>query len=207
MYKVFFKDKCIFFHEVLNNASFELLAYPFISENQMKECIELFALDEINKSMIFFHHDVEMMFNSFLTIFPIVEAGGGIVKNKRDELLFIFRQGCWDLPKGKLDLNEDIKTCAVREVQEECGIQQVNIIKKIKTTFHIFKKGNNWFIKKTTWFEMVYAGNDIPVPQLEEDISEVKWFKRNELELPLSNTYSLIKDLVKDFLSEDFDGK
>jgi len=207
MYKVFFKDKCIFFHEVLNNASFESLAYPFISENQLKECIELFALDTINNSMIFYHHDVEMMFNSFLTFFPIVEAGGGIVKNKSDELLFIFRQGCWDLPKGKLDLNEDIKMCAIREVQEECGIQQVNIIKKIKTTYHIFEKKHKWFIKKTTWFEMLYAGNDIPVPQLEEDISEVKWFKRNELEVSLSNTYSLIKDLVKDFLSENFDGK
>ena len=203
MYKVFFKNKCIFFNEVLNKASFETIAYPFITENQMKESIELFASDAINNSMIFYHHDVEMMFNSFLISFPIVEAGGGIVKNNQDDLLFIFRKGCWDLPKGKLDLNEDIKTCAIREVQEECGIEQVNLIKEIKTTYHIFEKKHKWFIKKTTWFEMLYAGNDIPVPQLEEDITEVKWFKRDTLNMPLSNTYSLINDLVKYYLSGD----
>ncbi|MDB4195885.1 NUDIX domain-containing protein, partial [Flavobacteriales bacterium] len=59
--------------------------------------------------------------------FRIVEAGGGLVVNEKDEVLFIFRKGKWDIPKGKLEKREKIKHGAIREVEEECGITDPKI--------------------------------------------------------------------------------
>ncbi|MBM3413275.1 MAG: NUDIX hydrolase, partial [Bacteroidetes bacterium] len=38
-------------------------------------------------------------------------AGGGVVVNENNQVLFIFRRKKWDLPKGKLDPEENIKSC------------------------------------------------------------------------------------------------
>ena len=50
-----------------------------------------------------------------------IQAGGGLVENEKGEILFMFRKGKWDLPKGKLDPGESYESCALREVQEETG--------------------------------------------------------------------------------------
>ena len=82
-------------------------------------------------------------------------AAGGLVINENDELLMIFRRGKWDLPKGKLDKGESIADCALREVMEETGLQQVKIEKPLGITYHEYfdKRLRNDVIKET------YKGN------------------------------------------------
>ena len=58
----------------------------------------------------------------------IIKAGGGLVKNEKGEVLFMFRKGKWDLPKGKLDPGETMDACAVREVMEETGVSGLSIV-------------------------------------------------------------------------------
>ncbi len=68
---------------------------------------------------------------------PII-AAGGIVVNPNKEILWIFRRGFWDLPKGKLDPNESIEACAIREVMEETGISNLVLGDLILTTKHLY---------------------------------------------------------------------
>ena len=106
-----------------------------------------------------------------------VLAGGGFViqKGKRErELLMIFRKGLWDLPKGKLDEGEDIKSCAAREVREEVGIDQVEIIQPLGYTLHAYERKTTLSVKQTYWYEMKTKSTSF-TPQLEEHIEAVEW--------------------------------
>ena len=127
-----------------------------------------------------------------------IEAAGGVVYNLKNQLLMIFRNGKWDLPKGKLELNEDIKKCALREVEEECGVKNLVIIKKIKDTYHTYSINDKQILKKTTWFLMKtnFLGN--LSPQVSEGITNVVWLNNNQVEQKLKNTYGNIKDVLNE---------
>jgi len=125
-------------------------------------------------------------------------AAGGLVYNDMNELLMIFRRGKWDLPKGKLDADESIEDCAVREVMEETGLTTVIRGKLIGITYHQYY--DQWLkeevIKETHWFHMLAPGNQLLIPQTEEDIEIIQWVKGGELETNLMNSYDNIVEIV-----------
>ena len=130
-------------------------------------------------------------------------AAGGLVLNEKNELLLIFRRGYWDLPKGKLDEGETIEACAVREVQEETGLQEVTLGKFITITLHeyfdTFIKED--VIKESHWYQMNVKGNPPLIPQTEEDITLIKWVSRESLQDYLNNTYPNIIEVIRIFFS------
>jgi 8-oxo-dGTP pyrophosphatase MutT (NUDIX family) len=138
----------------------------------------------------------------FNTMFKRIEAAGGIVRNNNQEYLFIKRLGFWDLPKGKLHKKENIRDGALREVTEETGLTARTITKQLPSTFHIYtdRKGIE-ILKETYWFEMICTEDQPLVPQLEEDITEVRWFSQAELHVPLSNTYASLRSLLENYCS------
>ena len=93
------------------------------------------------------------LWKGFKKKFPIVEAAGGLVKRTDNKLLFIFRNNKWDLPKGGVEKKELIIDAAKREVTEETGVADIIVEKKISETYHIFKKGKIFRLKKTYWFK------------------------------------------------------
>ncbi len=128
--------------------------------------------------------------------YTIIQAGGGLVYNDKGEILLIFRRGKWDLPKGKLDKGETIEECSVREVEEETGITGLTLGTKICETWHVYDdKGRN-LVKHTTWFKMRSSDTRTLVPQIEEDIVEVRWADTKALLPYVSNTYHAIKDVL-----------
>ena len=143
---------------------------------------------------------------NFLDGFDVIIAGGGIVKNERDELLLMFRRGKWDLPKGKIELKEDIMDGAIREVTEETGVKIEKVTGKPISTFHAYKlKGKNC-IKETSWFNMLAKpGQDKLTPQTEEDIEEVRWVKKGDLINYKDGSYPLIWDLLSVYTVEKAD--
>jgi 8-oxo-dGTP pyrophosphatase MutT (NUDIX family) len=171
--------------------------------------IPVFSFDELNMEygkiiknrklteVYFVNKNVELMFELFLSMFRIIDAAGGLVKNKNDEWLFIFRNGKWDLPKGKIEKNEKIKTAAIREVEEECGISKLKIIRELLPTYHIYSLEEKQVLKRTYWFEMTCADKSPLIPQTEEGITDVQWFNLQEVKQALENTYSSIKEVVK----------
>lgn len=137
------------------------------------------------------------VFEQFKNKCKIIEAAGGLVKNEIGELLMIYRSGKWDLPKGKIEKGESPEIAAVREVEEECGIGKLEIIKPLPPTFHTYKHHEKIVLKKTYWYEMSCADKKTLTPQLEEGITEVKWMKEREVEKALQNTFYSIVEVVK----------
>ncbi len=127
--------------------------------------------------------------------FDIIHAGGGLVYNDEGCVLMIFRRGKWDLPKGKLDPGETIEQCAVRELEEETGIEMLTIVNKITETWHIYNLKGKTVLKCTTWFKMTSTDKKTLIPQAIEDILEVHWVAPKDLAPYLGNTYQAIKDV------------
>ena len=125
-------------------------------------------------------------------------AGGGVVVNENNQVLFIYRRKKWDLPKGKLDPGEDIKACAIREVMEETGIRNLTIGNLIIVTTHSYEENGMNMQKETHWFEMKAStiDNSILTPQLEEDIEKIEWVSPENLEEYLSETYTTIQQVL-----------
>ena len=125
-------------------------------------------------------------------------AGGGVVVNENNQVLFIYRRKKWDLPKGKLDPGEDIKACAIREVMEETGIRDLTIGNLIIVTTHSYEEKGLNMQKETHWFEMKAStiDNSILTPQLEEDIEKIEWVSPENLEEYLSETYTTIQQVL-----------
>jgi 8-oxo-dGTP pyrophosphatase MutT (NUDIX family) len=156
------------------------------------------AVDKNNLTeLYFFNKDEKKLLDYFTRMFKVIKAAGGFVQNDKKEWLFIFRNGKWDLPKGKVEKNEAIKIAAIREVEEECGISGLTIIKELTITYHVYSLNNKAHLKKTYWFEMRCTDTNVLVPQLEEGIIDAKWFPKTKFPTLLTNTYDSIKEVIQ----------
>ena len=138
---------------------------------------------------------VDHNWQDFCDNYKIIYASGGVVFNN-DKLLMIFRNDFWDLPKGKIELNESELECAVREVEEECGIDKLCVINFLKYTYHTYVEDNQPILKKTSWYLMSSDFKKKLTPQKSEGISKVVWVSKNEISSKLDNSFENIKDLL-----------
>jgi 8-oxo-dGTP pyrophosphatase MutT (NUDIX family) len=138
----------------------------------------------------------ERLIKKFLKKLPNVIAGGGKVLNDDGDVLFIYRNDKWDLPKGKTEGNETIEETALREVEEETGVSGLSIVKPIETTYHIFKRNGKHKIKITYWFEMKTSFTGPLFPQENEGITKVVWLNQEEQIKALDNSYANIRSLI-----------
>jgi len=128
----------------------------------------------------------------------IIQAGGGLVLNEQNELLFIFRRGSWDLPKGKVDSGETIEACALREVEEETGVENLTLVDFVGITQHQYFDPylQEEVIKESHWYIMTVKGVPALIPQTEEDITDIKWVPLAEVNALISNAYESIKEII-----------
>lgn len=134
--------------------------------------------------------------DDFCKEYSLIEAAGGVVYNDEDNILMIFRNEKWDLPKGKLENGENIQQCAIREVQEECGVINLKITSKLQSTYHTYKVNGKYMIKRTHWFRMKTECVSKLIPQIEEGITKVEWVSKKDIAKKIENTYASIKELL-----------
>jgi ADP-ribose pyrophosphatase YjhB (NUDIX family) len=146
--------------------------------------------------VVLFSEDFKKLKKDFLNFFKIIKAAGGVVKNEKNEILFIFRRGFWDLPKGKIEKDEKKKVAAVREVQEETGIKNIELISKIENTFHTYTMNNKRILKKTYWYNMKSTDTDL-IPQTEEDIEMAVWMSKEKFFSEKRNVYQSIVEVLE----------
>ena len=126
----------------------------------------------------------------------MIESAGGLVFNKDGDILMIFRNGKWDLPKGKLEIGESIEECAIREVEEECGIYGLDITEKLLETYHTYNMDGEEVLKKTYWYKMKTDYSAKLIPQLEEGITKVSWIDKNQISEKMRSSYGNISDVL-----------
>jgi len=138
----------------------------------------------------------DTLFKLFASHFKVLQAAGGLVLNDRSEILMIHRFEHWDFPKGKVEKGENIRDAAIREVEEETGVESVSITKSLPCVYHIYQYSSKWILKETYWYSMYSEFKGVLKPQLEEDILAAIWVPLDFLGEYMAQSYGGLRLLV-----------
>ena len=195
IYKVF-KDNTSFFitnsYNSINNSK-----HKIISLENSYDIIELIiteSKDDVEKTIIVISDRIESTINELEKHYKPKIAAGGWVYNGNNQLLFIKRWEIWDIPKGHIEKGESMEECAIREVEEETGINNLEVTNKLGISRHIFSRNGKEKLKVTHWYKMKTTFNGELKPQQEEDIEEVKWVNNSNIEAYLENSWKSLKE-------------
>lgn len=204
--KIYFDKKPLFLCDAVDETIQPYIHHDdaiFIDElnsHTVKAMIHEMEEDNVDAG-VFFHPDLNELKKAFFKKFTIVQAAGGLVRKDKNKILMIFRRGKWDLPKGKLDKGETLEACAVREVQEETGLQKVQLLYPLLTTYHTYHEGARFCLKESYWFTMQVKGEQQLYPQISEGIIELKWVSTNEVKKLYAETYPSVVDVIQKYIA------
>lgn len=106
-----------------------------------------------------------------------VSAGGIIIKQIHDQwytLVIKDRNKKWTFPKGKVEKNESLIEAAQREILEETGISDIEMLISLPEVSYIFQREES--ISKTVYYFLFQAkSEEIVTPQRDEGITDVQW--------------------------------
>jgi 8-oxo-dGTP pyrophosphatase MutT (NUDIX family) len=201
--KIYFNDKPLFLCDDIDDVIAPYVHHDdavFIDEFStpaIKSMIHEMKLEKVHAGILY-HTDLEALKKAVFKKFTIIQAAGGLVLNPSKAMLFIFRRGKWDLPKGKLDEGETLDQCAVREVKEETGLQHVRVIEPLLVTYHTYDEDGRHILKESHWYLMHATGGQELHPQQDEQISDIRWVEEKDLKEYFANTYQLIRDVLQE---------
>ena len=187
MYKVFIKESLLILSDTPQEG-----AINYLGTEQLRNLVKSMALEENSKFYVW-SSDLPKLWQSFKSLFRIIDAAGGAIKSPEGDLLMIYRYGHWDLPKGKIEAGESKEEGAIREVMEECGVDEPAIIGVLPTTYHYYELKGEPILKRSFWFAMELDKNTPLKPQLEEDISQVIWCDAAKVEELKDHSYGNIR--------------
>ncbi len=141
--------------------------------------------------------DMQAAFRAITSQLRVDVAAGALVRNAAGRALLFWRRGAWDMPKGHLEEGETLEQCALREVQEETGLQHLALGKPICTTYHTYRDAEDFVLKESHWFRMTLTAHDEVRVQREEDIETARWCCDSQLQELLKGAYPSIRDVFK----------
>ncbi len=196
MYKVFLREKAIWF--LNGDAVPEKTGLVFMNPvfTNIQELVAGIDKEPDIRDIYFVSPDAEKLFIDFYSRMRKIAAAGGVVVDDQSRFLFIFRRGKWDLPKGKIDADETEEQAAVREVEEETGLQHISITGRLNSSYHLYTIGVEWILKETHWFLMKTDSAENMIPQAEEGITEVVWVCSGELKKMSEQVYRSLNSVV-----------
>ena len=195
MYTVFFDDKKILVTNTLKKTYKKKYRIFTLKDLSVEAFVK--KIDGYKSGKFLFYIDSPDPLKEFEKAFTLIQAGGGVVRNPQGRILFIKRRGKWDLPKGKLEIGEDISECAQREVEEETGVKGLFVLGKRVVTYHIYKQDQRWYLKETHWYNMYSDSKEDLHPQKEEDIEVCAWKKPKKLKKLLKNSFSSLQEVFR----------
>ena len=200
MHRIYFEKRCI----IICSPEDQALTDPNAIQFKLGQDIDIHSLVGMVEASPSLHRvfipteDTKQTYKDICKEFLEVNAGGGLVSNRRGDYLLISRNGLWDLPKGHQDPGEDIETTALREVCEETGIDDMELRGLICITDHCYRRNGIWHLKHTWWFDMLHTDPNDLTPQREEDISKAAWVAKSSLPPYLTNTYPSIAEVFRE---------
>jgi len=201
MYKIYFDNKPLFLVREINKELQELM------HREKTVFIDDFNSHSVNAMIhkmesapiqtgICLHENIDALLKAFKQQLQLIVAAGGLVYNPRKEILLIHRRGKWDLPKGKLDDEEELEICAEREIKEETGLQELHLEKPLAITYHTYHQFGKHILKESHWYLFTSPGQASFLPQLEEDIDKCEWVAAEQLPSYMENTHASVIDVV-----------
>ncbi len=199
MYKVFFKDRTLFLTDKIERDLFPDFnaLHKYTTQAELSQFIDRFEQNEQLQVGFIYGRKLEFILREVKLCFTFLRAAGGLVFNDKGQFLAIHRLGVYDLPKGKCEKGESIRQTAIREVEEECGIHDLTINRKLISTFHTYRLNDVSILKETVWYEMHYEGHEALKPQLEENIKNAEWLTTVQAANVVANTYPSIIEVLK----------
>ena len=198
MYKIFHENKTLIFPKIEGN-SLKFDATPQESDRYNADLLCEFLpewLDDHEPGDTFIHdigtNAVALALNN---TFKMAPAAGGVVM-KDGKFVSIVRHGIPDLPKGHIEKGETPETAALREVEEETGISNLQIVKELPPTWHCYLEHEVWTLKRTYWYLMSTSETIQTKPQTEEGITEIKLIGNEEIEAFLKGTFLSISEIL-----------
>ncbi|MEO7175854.1 MAG: NUDIX domain-containing protein [Saprospiraceae bacterium] len=178
----------------------KVIVTPYLGKKKfLYNYIDMLEKTDRLQMVVLHTKDVEQLFADFKSIYSEIRAGGGLVVNPQGEILFIFRRGMWDLPKGKMDKGETISETAIREVYEETGLKKAKLGQFLCDSYHCYKtKGGTRLLKFTSWFAMT-ANQAKLQPQALEDIEQAVWLSLSEFEQAKYKAFNNIHDVLASY--------
>lgn len=197
MISIYIKERPVYLTDskIQYDNSIEILDFDLHPE-KLTNLIEAFENEstETNVALVY-SSNLKKLFSAFCQSYKIIEAAGGLVFNDEHKLLAILRNGIWDLPKGKVEKGESCEDAALREVEEECGLKKIKLIKFLTKTYHTYfdPRKKRRVLKISHWYEMKSKSEQLS-PQTEEGIEAAVWLDLNELKAkkPIYNNILLI---------------
>lgn len=201
MYKVFFNNKCVLLVENydLNRICTGEFFMRYGDFEEIDYLLNLLEKSSLIDTLIVESENIEALWSDFRAHFEEIDAAGGLVLNDQNELLLIHRNGLWDLPKGKREDGESMAECAMREVEEECGITDLILKEYFMESYHTYRIKGFRILKKTDWF-LMKSNQKTFTPQTEEGIDQIKWVNPKTIDWDAYPSYASIQMVIRNFL-------
>ena len=196
MYKVHFENRFIMISPEPDRIQKYGLFHKFYATSELYKLISEFQADSSIQSVNVYGTNIRHIWKIFRIYFTEVGAAGGLVRHSEGKYLFIEKKGKLDLPKGHIEPGEEPESCALREVNEECGITGHSIVKALQPSYHTYSWEGISYLKKTSWFLMEYDGVMVTEPQIREGITKVEWLSPDELNKIKGKAWLSLMDLI-----------
>lgn len=112
------------------------------------------------------------------------ESAGGVILNEFGEIVVVYTDThSWQFPKGGVEEGEEYLTTAIREVEEECGLHDLVLVKKLPVYTRISRDGTtsrdiHYFLFRVSKKELV--------PQAE--VTACGWVTLKDVEAKITYT-------------------
>jgi 8-oxo-dGTP pyrophosphatase MutT (NUDIX family) len=199
MYKVFYENRSFNFisSKACSGSGPKPVVVQFRDVKHLHNLTDLFLSQGFDRDVyLVCPTNLEAAFEAFKSHFHLSQTGGGLIKDKQGKVLFIYRNGFWDLPKGHLETGETIDACALREVYEETGLSELQLIGQVAISWHIYDLNNKTILKSNTWFLMHTASDQSLKLEQKEGITDAKWVSKEEIPYYLKRCYRSIAETL-----------
>lgn len=112
------------------------------------------------------------------------ESAGGVVVNRRGQVLVVSQHGTsWSLPKGRIEEGEDLLTAARREIYEEAGVTQLELLKDLGsyTRYRLSATGRENRSELKTIHLFLFKTNEDELKPVDPENPQAVWVEKSDV--------------------------